>query len=338
MIYRPVRERPHEEIVETVDALLENCGYDEISLLSLCTSDYPGIEKLVDDLTHRHPELTVSLPSLRLDSFSVGLVSSLPSRRRSGLTFAPEAGSERLRNVINKVTSEDDILATAATAFERGWTGLKLYFMLGLPTETRDDVESIVRLVSRIQQGGSRAMRPQLRVSLATYVPKPHTPFQWVAQVNEEELNARHELVRQGLRRTGVKLAWSDPRVSLLEAVLSRGDRRLGKVIYRAWQSGAVMDAWTEHFNYSKWQVAFEESGLAPEFYARRERELEELMPWSHIDLGIRPEYLVREYRRAQDAKATPDCRQQACNSCGFEEWLPQCRQKLGGAGFAEDS
>jgi radical SAM family uncharacterized protein len=249
MVYRPVRERPPEEVLETVDELLANCGYDEISLLSLCTSDYPGIEKLVANLSDRHPGLAISLPSLRLDSFSVGLVSSLPSRRRSGLTFAPEAGSERLRQVINKETTEDDIMATATTAFERGWTGLKLYFMLGLPTETREDVESIVRMVSKVQALGSkvRGKKPQLRVSLATFVPKPHTPFQWVAQEKEEELAARHELIRQGLRRTGVRLSWSDPKTSLLEAALSRGDRRLGKVIYRAWQAGSVMDAWSEH-------------------------------------------------------------------------------------------
>ncbi|MFH0941896.1 MAG: TIGR03960 family B12-binding radical SAM protein [Chloroflexota bacterium] len=337
MVYRPVRERPREEVLEAVDALVANCGYDEVSLLSLCTSDYPGIEKLVADIAHRHPELTVSLPSLRLDSFSVGLVSSLPARRRSGLTFAPEAGSERLRQVINKVTSEDDILATAAIAFERGWTGLKLYFMVGLPTETTEDADSIVRLVSRVQQVGQRGRRPQVRVSLATFVPKPHTPFQRVAQANEEEIIARCELIRHGLRRTGVKLAWSDPAVSLLEAALSRGDRRLGRVIYRAWQSGAVMDAWSEHFDYSRWQAAFEESGLDPAFYARRERAPDEFLPWSHIDLGIRPEYFAREYRRAQAAQPTPDCRSEACNACGFEKWLPQCRQKLGGAGSTEE-
>lgn len=331
MVYRPVRERSPAEVLKTVDELLANCGYDEISLLSLCTSDYPGIEKLVADLSRQHPELTVSLPSLRLDSFSVGLVSSLPSRRRSGLTFAPEAGSERLRQVINKVTTEDDIMATVATAFERGWTGLKLYFMLGLPTETRDDAESIVRLVSKVQSQGSRSRgrKPQLRVSLATFVPKPHTPFQWVAQEKDGELAARYELIRQGLRRSGVRLSWSDPEASLLEAVLSRGDRRLGRVIYRAWQSGAVMDAWSECFDFKRWQEAFSESGLAPDFYARRERSLDELLPWSLVDTGVRPEYLQREYRRAQAGQVTADCRHQACQGCGFEDWLPDCQHKL---------
>jgi hypothetical protein len=166
-------------------------------------------------------------------------------------------------------------------------------------------------------------------VSLATFVPKPHTPFQWVAQEKEEELAARHELIRQGLRRTGVRLSWSDPKTSLLEAALSRGDRRLGKVIYRAWQAGSVMDAWSEHFDFQKWQAAFQESGLDPDIYARRERFTDELLPWSHIDTGVRPEYLKREYQRAQAGKVTPDCRHQVCNGCGFEDWLPECRQKL---------
>jgi len=332
IIYRPVRERPRGEVLEAVGTLVTNCGYDEVSLLSLCTSDYPGIEKLVGDITQRHPELAISLPSLRLDSFSVGLVSSLPSRRRSGLTFAPEAGSERLRNVINKVVSEDDILATAATAFERGWTGLKLYFMVGLPTETMEDAEAIVRLVGKVQQTGPKGRRPQVRVSLATFVPKPHTVFQRVAQAQEADINARCDAIRQGLRRHGIKLSWSDPRVSLLEAVLSRGDRRLGKVIYRAWQSGAVMDAWSERFDFAKWQAAFGECGLSPDFYARREREPDELLPWAHIDIGVKPEFFARELRRAQEAVPTADCRVSPCNACGFEKSVAQCKQKLGKA------
>ena len=330
IIYRPVRERMREEVLDAVGTLVANCGYDEVSLLSLCTSDYPGIEKLVADIIQRYPELTVSLPSLRLDNFSVGLISSLPNRRRTGLTFAPEAGSERLRKVINKVTSEDDILATAYTAFERGWTGLKLYFMVGLPTETMEDAEAIVHLVSRVQQTGHKGHRPQVRVSLAIFVPKPHTTFQMVAQTKEADINARCDVIRQGLRRYGVKLAWSDPRVSLLEAVLSRGDRRLGKVIYRAWQSGAVMDAWRECFDFLKWQVAFEASSLDPDFYARRERDPDELLPWSHIDLGVKSEFFTREYRKAQAAEPTPDCRHNPCNACGFEKNVLQCQQKLG--------
>jgi radical SAM family uncharacterized protein len=330
VIYRPVRERPREEVLPAVGELIANCGYDEVSLLSLSTSDYSGINELVASLTQRYHNLALSLPSLRLDSFSVTLVDSLPSRRRTGLTFAPEAGSQRLRGVINKATAEDEILETAAAAFDRGWTSLKLYFMLGLPTETIDDVEGISQLVTKVHSLGRRATgkRPQVRVSVSTFVPKPHTPFQWLAQDSEQQLNSKHELLKQGLRRRGIRLSWSDPKLSLLEAVLSRGDRRLGKVIYRAWKSGSTFDAWTEHFNYGNWLGAFEDSGLEPGFYAWRQRPLDEILPWSHIDVGVTTAFLKREYRRALDGKGTPDCRYEACNACGLERWQSDCQQK----------
>jgi radical SAM superfamily enzyme YgiQ (UPF0313 family) len=330
MIYRPVRERPQEEVLQAVGELITNCGYDEVSLLSLSTSDYSGIDGLVTSLSHRYHNLAISLPSLRLDSFSVALVDSLSSRRRTGLTFAPEAGSQRLRGVINKATTEDEILKTAATAFDRGWAGLKLYFMLGLPTETTDDVEGISQLVTKVHSLGKRAKgrQHQVRVSVSTFVPKPHTPFQWVAQEAEQQLNSKHELLKLGLRRRGIRLSWQDPKISLLEAALSRGDRRLGKVIYRAWKLGSTFDAWSEHFNYENWFRAFEESGLEPGFYALRQRPLDEPLPWSHIDVGITTGFLKREYHRAFDGKGTPDCRHEACNACGLECWQPDCRQK----------
>jgi len=212
MIYRPVRQRPPAEIVSAAGEILSNCGYDEISLLSLCSSDYEGIKELVKELTAEYPEVTVSLPSLRLDSASVALVDSLPSRRRTGLTFAPEAGSDRLRRVINKVIGDEEILDTAEAAFKRGWKGLKLYFMLGLPTETAEDIQGIIDIINDIGERGSRVKgrRPQLRVSLATFVPKPHTPFQWVAQAGPEDIAARQEQLRNGLRRKGVRLSWSE--------------------------------------------------------------------------------------------------------------------------------
>jgi len=330
MIYRPVRERSHEEVLQAVGELITNCGYDEISLLSLSTSDYSGIDQLVTSLSHRYPNLALSLPRLRLDRFSVKLVDSLPSRRKTGLTFAPEAGSHRLRQVINKTTTEDEILETAAAAFKRGWTGLKLYFMLGLPTETVDDVEGIAQLVTKVHSLGRKAegRRPQLRVNLSTFVPKPHTPFQWVAQEGESQLNSKHELLRQGLHRKGIRLSWQDPKLSLLEAALSRGDRRLGKVIHRAWQLGSTFDAWSEHFNYGNWLRAFDESGLEPGFYAQRDRPLDELLPWAHIDVGVSTAFLKREYHRALEGKETPDCRCEACNICGLERWQPDCQQE----------
>ncbi len=332
IIYRPVRERPQEEILQGVGEIITNCGYNEVSLVSLCTNDYPDIDKLVANLIHRYQEhnLTLSLPSLRTDSSSVRLVDSLPSRRKTGLTFAPEAGSQRLQRSINKYIPEDEILQTAAAAFAKGWSSLKLYFMLGLPTETLDDVQEIVQLVDKICSLGRKAkgQRPQLRVSVSTFVPKPHTPFQWVAQASQPELDAKHELLKQGLRRTRSRLSWPDPKVSLLEAVLSRGDRRLGKVIYRAWQLGSTFDAWDEHFNYENWLRAFAESGLEPAFYARRERSLDEPLPWTHIDVGVTTAFLKQEYQRALDNRETPDCRNKACNACGLEHWQPECQQK----------
>jgi len=332
IIYRPVRERPKEEVLQAVGELIANCGYDEVSLVSLSTSDYPHIDELVANLSHRyrHHNLALSLPSLRIDRFSVRLMDSLPSRRKTGLTFAPEAGSERLRRIINKNTGDEELLETAATAFDRGWTSLKLYFMLGLPTETTDDIEAIIQLINKVSSLGRKVKgkRPQIRVSLATFVPKPHTPFQWVAQEDEPQLNFKHELLKQGLRRKGIRLSWTDPKVSQLEAALSRGDRRLGKVIYRAWQLGSIFDAWSEHFNYENWLRAFEEAGLEPGVYNQREPPLNEPLPWAHIDVGLTTAFLKREYQRALRGRETPDCRYEACNVCGLQRWQPQCRQK----------
>jgi radical SAM superfamily enzyme YgiQ (UPF0313 family) len=298
--------------------------------VSLSTSDYTGIEELVASLCDRYPNLTLSLPSLRIDSFSVKLVDSLRSRRKTGLTFAPEAGSERLRQAINKSASEDQILRTVATAFERGWTGLKLYFMLGLPGETMEDIEGIIRLVDKIHTAGKTATgkSPHVRVSVSTFVPKPHTPFQWVAQESEEQLSSKHEVLKAGLRRKGSRLSWQDPKLSLLEAVLSRGDRRLGNVICRAWKLGSTFDAWDELFNYQNWQRAFDESGLEPGFYAKRERSPDELLPWAHIDAGVSTAFLKREHQRALNGRETPDCRHGPCTSCGLERWQPECQQK----------
>jgi radical SAM family uncharacterized protein len=332
IIYRPVRERPQEEVIQAAGELITNCGYDEVSLVSLNTTDYAGIDELVKSLSHHYPNLALSLPSLRLDNFSVKLVGSLPTRSRSGLTFAPEAGSERLRQSINKNLAEDSLLETAATAFERGWTSLKLYFMVGLPTETLEDVDSIVHLIEKVRSAGKRASgkKPLIRVSVSTFVPKPHTPFQWTAQENEPALNAKHEILQRGLHHKGTRLSWQDPKISLLEAALSRGDRRLGRVIYRAWELDCKFDAWTEHFNHASWLQAFADAGLEPGFYAHRERSLDEVLPWSHLDSGVTDTFLKQEYQRARQGQETPDCRQNPCNACGLQQWQPKCRQKYG--------
>ncbi|MBI4267097.1 MAG: TIGR03960 family B12-binding radical SAM protein [Chloroflexi bacterium] len=329
IIYRPVRERPHDEVLQAAGELIANGGYDEVSLVSLNTSDYAGIDELVNKLSYQYPDLTVSLPSLRIDSSAVRLMGSLPTHRKTGLTFAPEAGTPRLREVINKNVTEDRLLETVTAAFERGWHSLKLYFMLGLPTETMLDIEGIARIVEKVRTSGRDARRaPNIRVSASTFVPKPHTPFQWVAQVSEAELASRQEYLRRRMPRKGVGLSLSEPDGSRLEAALSRGDRRLGQVIYRAWKLGSTFDAWTEHFKYENWARAFAESGLDPDFYARRERTPDEVLPWSHIDSGVSVNFLKREYNLARQAKVTGDCRYDACNVCGLQK-LPACQPKL---------
>ncbi|MBN1644202.1 MAG: TIGR03960 family B12-binding radical SAM protein, partial [Dehalococcoidales bacterium] len=327
MIYRPRRERSQDEIESAVEEILNNCGYDEVSLVSLSSGDYTGIDKLVNRLSRRFENLALSLPSLHLNSFSLGLMEALSPRKKLGLTFAPEAGSERLRNVINKNLSEQVILETFAEIFAKGWLSIKLYFMVGLPTESTDDVRAIVQLVDKIRAVCKKdtGKTPQLRINVSTFVPKAHTPFQWVAQNTEEELAAKQEILLEGLRLKGVRLSWGNPKVSLLEAALSRGDRRLGKVIYRAWQAGAFFDAWEEQFKYEVWEKAFAEVGLDIKFYAQRTRSLDEVLPWSHIDVGVTPEYLKAEFEKALKAEPTPDCREGSCNACGLEKWECGC-------------
>lgn len=333
IIYRPVRIQPREVVLKAVDDIIADCGYDEVSLVSLSTGDYPGIEELIADISrnYKRQNITISLPSLRIDSELVRALDSLPTHRKTGLTFAPEAGSRRLQQVINKYIPEEELLKTAATAFERGWKTIKLYFMLGLPTETGEDVESIAQLVNKVHALGRTipGKRPQIRVSLATFIPKPHTPFQWAAQESEPQLNAKHEIIRAGLRRKGIRLSWHDPKFSLLEAVLSRGDRRVGKAIHRAWQLGAAFDGWGEHFSYEVWLKAFAESGIDPAFYANRQRPLDEPLPWGHIDIGVSTDFLKREYKKALEGKETPDCLRYSCNACGLEKTAEACIKKI---------
>jgi len=332
IIYRPVRELSQEEVTGAVTTLISNCGYSEISLVSLSTGDYHDISGLIGRLSSKYSRdnLILSLPSLRLDASSIDLIESLPHRRKTTLTFAPEAGTERLRQVINKNISEEDMLNAFTAAFEKGWFNLKLYFMVGLPTETMDDVKGIVDFVTRTSQLGRklRNRAPGLRVSVATFVPKPHTPCQWLAQNTEDELAAKHELLKQGLRRVGVHLSWQDTKTSRLEAVLSRGDRRLGKVIHRARELGSRFDAWQECFNYDNWLKAFQENELDPAFYANRERHLDEILPWQHIDTGVTSNFLRKEYDSMHMGKPTPDCRHGMCNTCGLHRWHADCQQK----------
>ncbi|MEA3344638.1 MAG: TIGR03960 family B12-binding radical SAM protein [Chloroflexota bacterium] len=332
-IYRPVRERPLKEILAAVEELLVNTGYEEVALLSLSSTDYSRIEELVQALVERYqdPPLSISLPSLRADAFSVELAELFQGRRRTSLTFAPETGTQRLRDVINKKITDEDILTTAEAAFSRGWHRLKLYFMIGLPTETREDVAAIVELVRKVRGIGRRhqGRRTEISVSVATFVPKSHTPFQWWPLVSREELEARQDILRRGLlRQPGVSLSWHEPETTLLEAALSRGDRRLAPVVERAWRTGARLDAWDEHFDADRWQRAFQAEGLNPDFYARRERPLEEVLPWEHISSGVNKEFLWAESRRAMEGKLTPDCRER-CLDCGVNRVLPVKRPVL---------
>jgi radical SAM superfamily enzyme YgiQ (UPF0313 family) len=318
------------EVLTAIDELLKNTGYSELSLLSLSTGDYSDIERLVGELSRRYKEdnLKLSLPSLHVDSRSVKLMDSITAGKKAGLTFAPEAGTEKLRRIINKSLSEAELSQTLSTALERGWSNVKLYFMIGLPGETLDDVESIVRLV---RQSGSvwkknSGRMLHVKISASAFVPKAHTPFQWVPQMAEDELRAKIDSLRLSLKRLGLRLSWQHPAMSHLEGVLARGDRRLSQAIYRAWQLGATFSAWSELFDYAKWHQAFDECGLAPAFYANRQRDLAEVLPWSHIDVGVSESFLKQEYLNSQKETATEDCRFGRCNACGLERWHSACQ------------
>jgi radical SAM family uncharacterized protein len=324
MIYRPRLERAPEEVVETARELLANTGYDELSLVSLSTTDHSRILPMVQALRRELGDrLKLSLPSLRVDSFSVEIADAVPGPGKHSITFAPETGSQRLRDAINKLVTDDDALRAVEAAFAHGWTSIKMYFMVGLPTETLEDVQGIVELARQVKEMGRRhhGGRARVRVSTSNFIPKPHTPFQWARQMAAEELRPRHELLRSQLKRIGVAFSWEDPEQSVLEAVLSCGDRRLGRAIHRAWQLGAKFDAWSDSYDWSRWQQALEESGLSPAFYAHREKGLFEVLPWSHIDVGITAAYLRGEWLKTQQGKTTGDCapHKGLCNVCGVQ-------------------
>ncbi|MFC1951378.1 TIGR03960 family B12-binding radical SAM protein [Chloroflexota bacterium] len=331
IIYRPLRQRTRDEILGASTELIDKCGYDELSLLSLSTSDYPGIDKLVVGLMKRLDgrRVSISLPSLRLDTFSVELADALKRRKKTGFTFAPEAGSRRLRNVINKHLSDEMLMETIQVTLDKGWTNLKLYFMIGLPTETLQDIEAIVDMVRSICKLRSvNGKHLQVKVNVSTFVPKPHTPFQWVGQDDEQQLGEKHDVLKRGLKKTGAQLSWHDPKSSLLEALMSRGDRRVGGAVYRAWQLGCSFDSWSEHFDFEKWQRAFNECDIDAGFYVHRQRRFDEVLPWSHIDVGVSVDFLRREYDQAMTGKETEACHRSSCSACGLEKWDDACRKK----------
>jgi radical SAM family uncharacterized protein len=322
MVTRPIRERGTDEILDAIDQALGCTGYDEIGLLSLSSSDYSRIKELVSRASERFSgrRLNLSLPSLRIESLSVELMDLLQdSSRRSGFTLAPEAATDRLRGIINKPMPNDQIMQTVEGIFARGWHTIKLYFMIGHLTETLEDVRAIADLSKAILAKGKAAIgrRAKVTVSVGTFVPKSHTPFQWVASEGEAGIAAKQELLRREVRGRGLKLSWTDPKRSSLETWLSRGDRRLGAVILRAWQNAAKFDAWQEHFNQQVWLQAFSASGLEPEFYATRERGLDEILPWDHIDAGVSKKHLVEDYQWSLRGETRPDCREH-CTACGI--------------------
>ncbi len=330
MIYRPVRERSPEEVRAAVRELLANTGYEELGLLSFSSSDYSRIEELLALLVEDYRELglTISLPSMRLDSFSVRLAELISQRRRTGLTFAPEAGTQRLRNVINKGLGEDDFRSTLETAFALGWQRVKLYFVIGLPTETGADLAGIADMVWEARRIGRTyaGRRTTISVSVAPFVPKPHTPFQWIGQEQPDVIEEKVRFLRRSLRGRGIEFSWQDPQGSRLEAALARGDRRVAEVILEAWRAGVRFDAWQEEFNPERWWAAFEKAGLDPAYYANRTRPRREVLPWSHISCGVSQAFLWKEYRRALAGEVTPDCREGDCAGCGVQR-LVACTQ-----------
>jgi radical SAM family uncharacterized protein len=322
MVNRPIRERPVEEILTGLRQGLDQTGYEEVSLLSLSSSDYSQIVPLIKGLkallAERH--VNISLPSLRIESFSDVLMDELRAvSPGGGFTIAPEAGTERLRKVINKPISDQELMDTVRSIYSHGWKTIKLYFMIGHPQETKADVYGIIDLSKAVLQEGRRIAggRARLNVGVSTFIPKPHTPFQWVAFENIESIREKLSLLHDGLRGAKIKLTWNNPESSLHEAWLSRGDRRISEVIFHAWKNGARFDAWSEHFNIEIWESAFHQSSLDPDFYSYRQRDIEEVLPWGHISAGVRKEYLIKDFEWSQEEKVRPDCREK-CYACGI--------------------
>ena len=327
-IYRPVREKSPEVVDAQSRALCAGTGYEEFSLSSLSTSDYTRLEELLPRLLSWAEEehTNISLPSLRVDGFSEELAGRLNVLRRSGLTFAPEAGTQRLRDVINKNLTEEEILSTADKAFSGGWTTVKLYFMMGLPTETSEDIEGIAALGQQVvnryyaNPGKPKGKGVTVTVSVSCFVPKPFTPFQWEPQDTVEELQEKQRRLVASVKTKKISLNWHDAWTSFLEGVLARGDRRLSRVIEEAYRRGCTLDSWAEHFDFDKWMEVFRDCSLDPAFYANRRRSYEEVLPWDHLDYGVSKDFLKKESLRAGEGVVTPNCRQ-SCSGCGAARW-----------------
>ena len=333
MLYRPVRERSMEHLVELAESLEKSTGYDEISLSSLSSGDYTCLAELIRELIRRLKEkrVSISLPSLRLDSILKDALEETQKERKTSLTFAPEAGTQRLRDVINKGVTEDDLIEKVRDAFEGGWSSVKLYFMMGLPTETYEDLDGIADLADKeVKQyfavpKTQRAKGLRVTCSASVFVPKPFTPFQWEPQDTQEIVKAKQQHMRDKFKAIkGANFNYHESDLSYLEACFARGDRRMGKVLLRAFEKGCMLDGWSEHFKYDAWRESFEETGIDPAFYAFRRREKDEILPWDHIDCGVTKEFLWREKEKADQAATTKDCRL-GCNGCGLQRYKGVC-------------
>ena len=341
IIYRPVRERRPETLIRLAQQLVDSTGYNEISLTSLSSADYSCLNDTVHKLIAQFDDqgVSVSLPSLRIDSFSIELANEVQKVRKSGLTFAPEAGTQRLRDVINKGVTEKDLEEAVGAAFRAGWSTVKLYFMIGLPTETDEDIRGIAHLAYKVlelykQIKGRRGAK--VTVSVSSFVPKPHTAFQWYGQIPPEEMERKQQLLRSLLKDRGISFNWHDSKVSFLEGVFARGDRRLGQVLLAAWRQGAKFDGWSEHFKYELWQDALSQSESGPKFYAQRERDMAEVLPWDHLSAGEDKSFLKQEYEQAITGAATNDCRRGSCQACGVCQGLGVDIIDWGGPGMSK--
>lgn len=327
-LYRPVREKSPEVIDRQCHMLCNNTGYDEVSLSSLSSSDYTKIGELLGNLTKwsKDENVSISLPSLRVDGFSDEILSKIKTVRKSGLTFAPEAGTQRLRDVINKNVTEEELMDTCSTAFNGGWTTVKLYFMIGLPTETLDDVAGIARLGQKVVNAYYNAENRQkgksvkVTLSTASFVPKPFTPFQWFPQDTMDKLKEKQMHLKDSITTKKINYNYHDSSTSFVEAVFARGDRRLCKALLKAHEKGMIFDGWGDFFSLDKWLEVFDECGIDPAFYANRQREFDELLPWDHIDYGVKKSFLIEECKRAYKNETTPNCREK-CSNCGAAQW-----------------
>ncbi|HCX63498.1 TIGR03960 family B12-binding radical SAM protein [Sedimentibacter sp.] len=329
MVYRPVREKSPNTLVNQVESLINSTGHDEISLTSLSTGDYSCLPDLTLQLLDKYENknVSISLPSLRLDSMTFDIIERLQEVRKSGLTFAPEAGTQRMRDVINKNLTEEQILGPVETAFNLGWSTVKLYFMIGLPGETMEDVMGIKELSYKVKDKFFQRPKEEIKgnlkinVSASCFVPKPFTPFQWVKQDSMDEFYDKAKALQKEIKDKKVSFSYHEPKLSYLEAVFARGDRRLSNALIKAWEKGCRFDGWYDVFDFNKWMEAFEETNTVPDFFAKRERELTEVLPWDFIDTGITKNFLISEYNNAMEALTTSDCRQQ-CYNCGVNHKL----------------